>query len=137
MHPRVKVAVVVAVALALAVVVAVLVVVWVAVPVAVAHRGPAVDAASCAPAVSLGPTCGSCVAAYCCAELSACWGAPDCIDLNDCVAACEGDEALPDVSRDECPTACESRHAPSVATFRAWDTCARARCERECDRDER
>ena len=93
-----------------------------------------IDAASCRGAAALGPSCGPCVAARCCAEMTACYTKAGCIDLNDCVASCGGDEGLPGVEPARCPAECEARHAADVAAFRAWDECARAQCPAECPR---
>jgi hypothetical protein len=92
------------------------------------------DAASCPRAAALGPTCGPCIAAHCCTEMTACYAGAGCIDLNDCVASCGSDEGLPGVEPARCPAECEARHAADVAAFRAWDECARERCPAECPR---
>ena len=93
-----------------------------------------VDAASCVPwGVSMGPVCGRCVAAYCCAEISACYSSIPCIDINDCSVTC-GEPGESPVDRAHCPEHCDARHPEARAAFHAWDDCARAHCAAECPR---
>ena len=93
-----------------------------------------VDAASCAPwGVSMGPACGPCVAAYCCAEISACYASVACIDVNDCFITC-GEPGESPVDRARCPAYCEGQHPEAKVAFHAWDDCARAHCAVECPR---
>jgi hypothetical protein len=98
-----------------------------------ADRLRGVDVASCPKAIPLERSCGRCIAAYCCAEITACYGAPDCIDLNDCWVEC-GEEQPRGVSREDCPRACEAKHHAAAAAFHAWDSCARKHCEDVCPR---
>jgi hypothetical protein len=93
-----------------------------------------VDAASCAPwGISMGPACGRCVAAYCCAQISACYSDVACVDINDCAVTC-GEPGESPVDRAKCPAYCDAKHPAAKAAFHAWDDCARANCEAECPR---
>src|SRR5215467_1033915 len=98
-----------------------------------AHLVAGTDAQSCPEAVPLGPACAPCVAAHCCAEVTACYANADCIGLNDCWVSC-GEERPAGVSRAECPAACEKKHPASTALFAAWDECTRKHCEKACPR---
>jgi hypothetical protein len=96
------------------------------------------DAPACAQAVALGAVCGRCVAAFCCAEISACYGRSDCIDLNDCTIECGEEEvkAAGGAKGPACRPRCESKYATATVVFKAWDDCARSHCESECPRGE-
>ena len=95
------------------------------------------DAPRCAQAIPLGETCGRCVAAFCCAEITACYARSDCIDLNDCTIECGEDErSRAGESREACRARCASKHPSASAAFAAWEGCVRRSCERECPRGE-
>ncbi len=105
------------------------------------------EAPACAMATPLGDACGRCVAAYCCAEITACYGRSDCIDLNDCTIECgekpevraggaaDGPKGAPK-DADACRARCAEARPQAAAAFRAWDGCARSHCESECPRGE-
>lgn len=89
--------------------------------------------AVCPDARPLGPTCSRCIAAFCCAEMKACYEVPDCIDLNDCYVRSgedEGKGGSPTTRAD----ACLKQHAGAIKSFLAWDHCARKNCEDVCPR---
>ena len=92
-----------------------------------------VDGAACPETKTLGGDCGACVLAECCLEVHACYSNADCIDLNDCLFKCADGEGPPG-PRDECPAACEKRHAASIVPYHRWDDCARRHCEEPCRR---
>lgn len=91
------------------------------------------DMSSCVRSISFGPSCGSCIAASCCAALDACYASTECIDLNDCTVKCgEEEEERGDHGGEDCPKECAQKHANVVAIFRAWDTCAMEHCGAVC-----
>jgi hypothetical protein len=93
------------------------------------HAAPA-----CAQTTPLGAVCGPCVAAFCCQEITSCYTRTDCIDLNDCTIECG--ETEKNAKGPACRPRCEARYPMAVATFKAWDDCARRNCESECPRGE-
>lgn len=90
----------------------------------------------CERSISFGPSCGSCIAASCCAALDACYASTECIDLNDCTVKCgEEEEERGDHRVDgaeACPKECAEKHPHAVGVFRAWDECATAHCGTVC-----
>jgi len=96
-------------------------------------RIQAVDMASCPDARALGDACGRCIAAFCCEEMRACYGSPDCIDLNDCFVRSGEDEGQGGTPATRAQ-ACLKQHAGSVTSFLAWDRCARKNCLDVCRR---
>jgi hypothetical protein len=93
------------------------------------HAAPA-----CAPAVPLGAVCGRCVAAFCCAEITACYSRADCIDVNDCTIECGESGESGEGGERACQIACARRHPEASAAFTAWNVCARRHCATECPR---
>jgi hypothetical protein len=86
---------------------------------------------TCPDARALGPACGRCVAAFCCAEMQACYGSSDCIDLNDCYVRSGEDEGQGGSPRTRAE-ACLAQHPGKRMSFLAWDSCARNKCEDVC-----
>jgi hypothetical protein len=89
--------------------------------------------ATCPDARALGDRCGRCIAAFCCKEMQACYGSPDCIDLNDCYVRSGEDEGQGGSPATRAAT-CLKEHEVAVTSFLAWDGCARKNCEDICPR---
>ncbi len=93
------------------------------------------DVSKCPRAISHGDQCGRCITAFCCTQIDACYGANDCIDLNDCTVNCgEEEEENERFSKPECRLACAKKHPTSVKAFDEWDQCSLSHCASVCPR---
>jgi hypothetical protein len=72
------------------------------------------------------PSCGACLNAHCCAEMTACSTTQGCGDYETCLLGCGADYA--------CRAACDTTH-PGAGKFQGvptLDVCVTSNCEREC-----